>query len=457
MLLFLFYMKIFVIIQYIYLHKIMLENYQLIITLIIFFATFWVMITEKAHRSVIAFFGAVVMGIMWTSFWYYTPESIIASIDFNTILLLLWMMVIVTELEKTWFLQYLAILVAKKTHGNTGLLLLWFAGLTSVLSMFLDNVTTIILVVPITLIVTKILKINPVPILLAEAVLSNIAWVGTLIWDPPNIIIGSAAWFSFTDFLFHTFPVVILIWFLVLLYIRHSHKKWFTTHEKGIKSIQKMDANKCLQNPIILRKTLIVLFSVILLFFIHEYIGLPASWVAMLGASALLLWVSPHKDPKSIFKKVELSVLVFFASLFVLVWWLEAVWILDILVDKISYFADKNIILTAIVILWSTALLSAFIDNIPMTVAMIPVIAMLEQQWIPGVEILWWALAFWVGFWWNISPIWSTAWVIIMWKAESNKTPVEMKQWLQIGIPSTLIALIVSSCILIIFAEYFMY
>ena len=434
----------------------MLENYQIIITLLIFFSTFWVMITEKAHRSVIAFFGAVVMGIIGTSFGFYSPENIIAAIDFNTILLLLGMMIIVTELEKTWFLQYLAVIVAKKTHGNTWLLLLGLAGLTSILSMFLDNVTTIILVVPITLIVTKILKINPVPILLAEAVLSNIAWVGTLIWDPPNILIGSAAWFSFTDFLLHTFPVVLLIWFLVLLYIRHSHKKWFITHDKWLKAIQKMDALQCLQNKIILKKTLIVLTCVILLFFVHEYIWLPASWVALLGASALLLWVSPHKDPKSIFKKVELSVLVFFASLFVLVWWLESVWVLDILVEKVSYFADKNILVTALVILWSTALLSAFIDNIPMTVAMIPVIALLEQQWISWVEILWWALAFWVGFWGNISPIWSTAWVIVMWKAESNKTPISLKQWLEIWIPSTLIALFVASCILIIFANYFM-
>lgn len=430
---------------------------NIFITLTIFFSTFWIMITEKAHRSVIAFFGAVIMWIVWVILWFYQPDEILNSIDFNTILLLLWMMIIVAELEKTGFLQYLAIKTAKITHGNTWNLLVSLSILTSVLSMFLDNVTTIILVVPVTLLITKIIKINPIPILMAEAILSNIAWVGTLIWDPPNILIGSAAWFSFLDFLTHSFPVVCITWIWVLFFLKHYYKNDLNDPQKWLKSLQKMDPQKCITNKIILRKTLIVLIFVIILFFIHEYIHLAASWVALLWASFLLLWVSPHKDPKSIFKKVELSVIVFFVSLFVLVGWLEASGILEIIVDKIVYYAWINIIITALVILWLTAILSALIDNIPMTVAMLPVIVLLESKGIMWIEILWWALALGVWFWWNASPIWSTAWVIVLGKSESNKTPISMKQWLQVWIPSTLIALIISSCVLIIFSQYYMY
>ena len=415
------------------------------------------MITEKAHRSVIAFFGAVVMWIIWVILGFYSADEILQSIDFNTIMLLLWMMIIVAELEKTGFLQYLAIKTAKITHWNTWMLLVWLSFITSVLSMFLDNVTTIILIVPVTLIITKILKINPIPILMAEAILSNIAWVGTLIWDPPNILIGSAAGFSFIDFLTHSFPIVVVTWCGVLFFLRQYYKNHLDNPQKWLKALQKTDPVKCITNHIILRKTLIVLWCVIVWFFVHEFIGLSASAIALLWASFLLLWVSPHKDPKSIFRKVELSVLVFFISLFILVGWLEASWVLELIVDNIVYYASINLIITALVILWATAILSALIDNIPMTVAMLPVIILLESKWIQWVEILWWALALWVWFWWNASPIWSTAWVIVLWKSESYKTPIYMIEWLKVWIPATLISLIVSSIVLTTFSYFYMY
>lgn len=434
----------------------MLDSFHIIISLIIFFATFWVMITEKAHRAVIAFFGAVIMWVVWSLLWFYEWINILHSIDFNTILLLFGMMVIVAELEKTGFFQYLAIKTAKKTEWNLWYLMVALWGLTSFLSMFLDNVTTIILVVPVTLIITKILKLNPVPILMAEAILSNIGWVGTLIWDPPNIIIGSAAWFWFNTFLIHSLPVVLIVWSIVLWFLRYYYRNEFNHPKKWMKSLMKMNENKCIKNSIILKKTLIVLITIICMFFIHEYIHMSASSVALLWAAVLLLWVSPHKDPKSIFKKVELSVLVFFTSLFVLVWWLENAGVLELLVENISVYAQENILLTALIVLWGTAILSAIIDNIPMTVAMIPVIWLLQAKGIIWVDLLWWALVFGVGFWWNASPIWSTAGVIVMWKAESNKTPIAVKDWLRVWIPSTFLSLSIASLALMVFDTFFM-
>lgn len=433
----------------------MFEHINIIISIIIFLATFWVMITEKAHRAVIAFFGAVIMAVVGNWLGFYSWDEILNSIDFNTILLLFGMMVIVAELEKTWFFQYLAIKTAKKTGWNLWYLIVALWGLTSVLSMFLDNVTTIILVVPVTLIITKLLKLNPIPLLMSEAILSNIGWVGTLIWDPPNIIIGSAAWFSFNTFITHSFPVVFIVWFFILGYLRYYYRDEFNHSQKWLKTLMKMEAKNCIQSPIVLRKTLIVLWIVIGLFLIHEYVHMSASAVALLWAAWLLLWVSPHKDPKSIFKKVELSVLVFFVSLFVLVWWIEQAWVLDIFIENIAHYAQENILLTALILLWWSAIISALIGNIPMAVAMIPVIWLLQSKGISWVNILWWALVFWVWFWANSLPMWSAAGLIVFWKLESNKTPITVKDWIKVWIPVTFLSLSIASLALMIFDKYF--
>ena len=433
----------------------MFEYINIIASGVIFLATFWVMITEKAHRSVIAFFGAVVMAIVWNWLWFYESHAILNSIDFNTILLLFGMMLIVAELEKTGFFQYLAIKTAKKTKWNLWYLMVSLWALTSVLSMFLDNVTTLILVVPVSLIITKLLKLNPIPILMSQAILSNIGWVWTLIWDPPNIIIGSAAGFWFNTFILHAFPVVFVVWCIVLLFLRYFYRNEFNHPQNWFKALMRMDASKCIQCPIILRKTLIVLTLVIILFFIHEVIHMSASAVAMLWWAGLLLWVSPHKDPKSIFKKVELSVLVFFVSLFILVWGIEQAGVLNFLVDIITQYAQKDILFTALIILWGSAILSAVIWNIPMAVAMIPVISMLQVNGIQDINLLWWALVFWVGFGCNATPIWSAAGLIVLWKSESNKTPIDIVHWMKIWIPVMIFSLIIASLALILFTEFF--
>ncbi|MCP4523149.1 MAG: ArsB/NhaD family transporter [Candidatus Gracilibacteria bacterium] len=435
----------------------MFENINIWISGLIFLATFWVMITETAHRAVIAFFGAIIMAIVGNSLGFYSYDLVLLSIDFNTILLLLGMMIIVAELEKTGVFQYLAIKTAKKTKGNMWYLIVALGALTSILSMFLDNVTTIVLVVPVTLIMTKLLKINPIPILMAEALLSNIGGVATLIGDPPNILIGSEAGFSFNMFLTHSFPVVLISWISVLFLLRYYYKDELIQPKKGLKSLMKMNEIKCIKDTLVLQRTVITLLCVIFLFFVHEFIELSAASVALLGAATLLLWVSPHKDPKSIFKKVELSVLVFFVSLFILVGGIEHAGVLDTLVNLITQYAEKDILLTALAILWGTAFLSAIIDNIPMTVAMLPVLAMLEAKGIPGVHILWWALVFGVGFGGNASPLGSTTGVIVVGKLESNKTPITTRQWIKVGLPATFISLIIASIALILFQDFFKY
>lgn len=322
--------------------------------------------------------------------------------------------------------------------------------------MILDNVTTIILVAPITLIITKILHFNPVPLLMSQAILSNIAWVGTLVGDPPNIIIWSAAGFHFIDFLIYSLPVVIVAWFAALAYIlAHCHGE-NKVKPKYIEKLMDIKARKSIIKPIILKKSLIILSGVIVLFFFHHMLHIPASMVALLWAALILLLVAPHDNPQKYLKKLELSVFLFFTSLFVLVGGLEAGWVLDYFAELMSAGVEKNIVLTAIVLLWGAAILTAIIDNIPMTIAMVPIIGFFESQWIAGTNIFWWALVFGVGFGANISPIGSSANLVVMAKLELAGKKIHNKDWMRLWVPVAFLWLSAASAVLMLFWNYFM-
>jgi len=396
------------------------------------------------------------MALIWDMLWFYTLMQVKDSVDYNTLLLLWWMMVLVAVMEKTWVFEYLAITIAQKTHGSYWLLLVSLWVLTTLLSMILDNVTTIILIAPITLTIAKILHFNPVPLLMSQAILSNIWGVGTLVWDPPNIIIWSAADFHFITFLMYSLPVVVVVWILALWYILTGCYRENKVKPKYIHKLMDIKARKTIIKPIILKKCLVILSLVVFLFFVHHILHLPASGIALFWAASILLLVAPHDNPQKYLKKLELSVFLFFSSLFVLVWWLEAAWVLDYLASLIAWWVEHNIVLTAIIILWTTALLSSVVDNIPMTIAMIPIIGFLESQWIQGTDILWWALVFWVGFWGNITPLGSTANIVVMAKLELAGERLHTKDWMKTWVPIAFISLSVTSAALMLFGNYFM-
>lgn len=422
----------------------------------IFVITFIGIISEKIHRSIIAFAGALIMAIVWNALGFYSFSEVQNSVDYNTLLLLWWMMIIVAVMQKTGLFEYLAVKIAQKTHGSYWLLLVSLGLLTTVLSMILDNVTTIILIAPVTLIITKILHFNPVPLLMSQAILSNIWWVGTLVGDPPNIIIGSAADFHFVTFLTHSLPVVIIVWIIAVLYILHQCRKDNKIKPKYIEKLMELNAKESITKPIVLTKSLIVLGIVVCLFFTHHMLHIPAAVVALMGAASILILVAPHDNPQKYLKKLELSVFLFFTSLFVLVGGLEAGGVLDYFASLIAGGVEKNMILTAIIVLWATALLSSVVDNIPMTIAMIPIIVYLESQGIQGTNILWWALVFGVGFGGNITPIGSTANVVVMAKLELAGEKIHIKDWMKTGVPVAFISLSITTVALLVFGSYFM-
>lgn len=403
------------------------------ISLVIFIVTFGLIVTEKVHRTVIAFFGAVVMVLFGILGDFYHPSDAIKAIDFNTIGLLMGMMVLIAILEKTGAFQYLGIFVAKKTKGNPWLLVVALGTLTTVLSLILDNVTTIILIVPVTIVITKILKINPIPILMAEALLSDTGGVATLVGDPPNIMIGSAAGFSFNDFLTHSLPIVFVAWIATLFTLKFVYRKEMQEKPQNIDQLVKMNEKEAIEDPKTLKIIVGILCLVVALFFLHNKLHLAPSMVALIGAALALICVSPCKDPQKVLEKAELSVLVFFAALFVLVGGLEHAGVLEYFADMIIGGAADNILLTAIIVLWASAVLSALVDNIPFTVAMIPVIASLQANGVEDVNLLWWALALGVGFGGNGSPIGSTANVIVVSKSEQTGDPITFKKWFKSG------------------------
>lgn len=422
------------------------------VSVVIFTVTFILIVTEKIHRTVIAFVGAMTMLVAGMVMGFYDVEQAMHAVDFNTIGLLAGMMAIVAVLETTGVFQYLGILTAKKTKGNPWYLIVALGALTSVLSMILDNVTTIILIVPVTIIIARMLKISPTPLLIAEAILSNVGGTATLVGDPPNIMIGSAAGFSFNAFLTHSLPVVIAVWFATLAVLRVVYKKEIAESPQNIDQLMKMNEKEAIEDPRTLKIILGVLALVVCLFFVHHTLHIPPSMVALIGAALTLILVAPTKDPQKILEKLELSVLVFFAALFVLVGGLENSGVLEVFATMLTEGAEKDIVMTAIIVLWASALLSALVDNIPFTVAMIPVIAALGASGV-DVNLLWWALVFGVGFGGNATPIGSSAGVIVTSKSQQTDSPISFIQWVRVGGVVTVVGLLITTGLILLFNE----
>ena len=426
-----------------------------LISTVIFVITFFFILTERIHRTVIGLFGAMAMIVTGTLLDFYHPEEALAAIDFNTIGLLFGMMILVALMERTGVFQYLGIITAKWSKGSPWLLMVALGTITAVLSMILDNVTTIILIVPVTIIIAETLKINPMPILMAEALLSNIGGTATLIGDPPNIMIGSAAAFTFNDFLTHSLPIVVVAWLATLVVFRFVYAKQIAMKPENIEHLAAMNERDAIKDPATLKKLLAVFALTIALFFMHSMVHLPPAIVALIGAALALIVVSPKTDPQHIIERCELSVLLFFGSLFIIVGGLEHAGILEMAAQYLIAGATENLLVTALIILWASAILSAMVDNIPLTVAMIPIIGYLAASGV-DVDLLWWALVFGVGFGGNGSPIGSSAGVIVVAKSEKTDNPITFISWIKQGVPTMVVSLIVVSIGLVAFTEFWM-
>jgi len=409
---------------------------------VIFLLTYVGILSERIHRTTVAVVGAVAMVIAGTWMHFYGEAEAVTAIDIDTITLLFGMMVLASILQRTGLVQYLAIVVAKAARGEPWRLMVMLGLFAAFVSMLMDNVTTIIIVAPVTLSIADVLGISAVPFLISQAVLSNIGGVATLIGDPPNILIASAADLSFNDFLVHLGPVVLVSLVVVQALLLFLFRRQLRVTPSGLEGLARLDARRALLDPKTARKVLLVLAVTILLYLVHDLVCLGPGLVAVVGAGMGLLWVRPPVE--EILRDVHWDVLIFFLCLFVIVGGLEAAGVLGLIAEAIAQLTAHGMAFAALSVLWVSAIMSAVVDNIPFTIAMIPVIAALGAH---GVNVLplWWALALGAGFGGNGTPIGSTAGIVTVSMSAGGDTPVTFRMWLKSGSLAALASCIVAS------------
>ena len=308
-----------------------------VLSSLIFLTSLALIFSEKIHRSIVAIAGGVFIVGLGKKLCFYSEEAALEAIDFNTLGLLLGMMILVAMLEPTGFFQYIAVWAARVSGGKPVRLFVLLGSITTVLSMFLDNVTTVVLIAPVTILICEILGMSPLPFLISEALLSNTGGVATLVGDPPNVLIGSAAGLSFNDFLIHSLPIVAVVWFATLFFLRFLFRDELSKQPGNAQAVMSLNPAESLDDPKTARRVLIILGAAILLFFVHHSLHISPSFIAVTAAAVALLWVQP--DIQDIFKRVEWSVLIFFSSLFVMVGGLEAVGFTNVTITPV--FFDK--------------------------------------------------------------------------------------------------------------------
>ncbi|SJZ48338.1 ArsB/NhaD family transporter [Selenihalanaerobacter shriftii] len=407
---------------------------------IIFSGTYWFIITEKLHKATIALFGAALMVL----FKILTQEEAFHYVDFNTIGLLIGMMIIVAITKRTGLFQYLAIKAAKSANGDPVKILVSFSIVTAISSALLDNVTTVLLMAPVTLLITDSLEVNPTPYLITQILASNIGGTATLIGDPPNIMIGSATDLGFLDFVINLAPVVIVIFVVIILILKKLYGKDLSVSEDIKRKISEFDEDKALQDKQLLIKSIVVLGITILGFAFHQTLGLESAIIALFGASLLL--VLSNLDPEKVLEDVEWPTIFFFGGLFVIVGGLEAVGIIEEIAYQVMEFTQGDLVLMALLILWVSALASTVIDNIPFVATMIPIIkAMSEVGAGLETEPLWWALALGACLGGNGSLVGASANVVVAGIADKHDNPISFTNYLKVGFPLMLLMIVISS------------
>lgn len=421
-------------------------NQHLIIGVLVFLFTYVVIISEKINRTTIAMFGASLILVFNVA----KQEVAFEHIDFNTIFLLIGMMIIVSIMKKTGIFEYLAIFLAKLVKGEPWKIVVLFSVFTGISSAVLDNVTTMLLMVPVTIVIAEKLEVSPIPFLMPEVLIANIGGTATLIGDPPNIMIGSAANLGFNDFLFNLSPIVVVITIFSLIILRFIYKKKLYCEESSKQAIMNMDENLAIKDKKLLLKSLTVLGITVLGFLTHQILGYESATVALFGAGFLLL--ISGVDPEEIFMEIEWQTIFFFASLFILVGALSEIGVIEFLAGKMIELTGGNLFFTTMAILWGSAIASAFLDNIPFVATMIPLIQDMGKLTGMNTTPLWWALALGACLGGNGTMIGASANVILGGLLKKDGYKLSFFDFMKIGFPIMLFSILISAIYL-----YFVY
>jgi len=469
---------------------------EAILVLLVFLIAFALILGEIVDRVLAAWGGAVGMllvGTYYNSLTWCTggghgeagavcQNNLFEAIDFNVIGLLLGMMIFAGMLEISGFFEFVAIKATKLSGGDPWKLVFYLGTFTTVISVFIDNVTALILIAPVTLKICSKIKINPIPPLIALAIFSNTGGVATLVGDPPNVLIASytsaRGWgFGFMSFIEHLTPLAIIAWGATLWYMHRHFKKWREIKPQNVEEIINEDEWAAVQNDTLMYRTLGALAVTVVMFAAVELLHLDLEISAVsLGGAGIAMSISmigvPHEkrmDIHEVVHKVEWGALLFFAGLFVMVGGLEAMGYLEAIANMIfdnfgpSGSISQNEVVLVIVLIWVSAIASAVVDNIPFCAAMLPVIEQLgtlsidPETGIAAVNVipLYWALAIGCGFGGNATPIGSSANVMTIAISERGGHKISTKEWLAVGVPVMLITCTIGSIVVALFYGHF--
>jgi Na+/H+ antiporter NhaD/arsenite permease-like protein len=394
--------------------------------------------SERFDRTKVALVGAVLVLITQTI----DQEHAIESIDFNTIGLLAGMMLMVRLTETTGVYNWLAIRAGQLSRGRPLAVVISLATTTAVLSAFLDNLTTILLVVPITFLLADALDIDPIPLVIIEIIVSNIGGTATLIGDPPNIIIAGATDLSFTDFIVNLAPIALIAFVAVTAFLYAVYRPRLQSDPKARARVMALDARRSIEDRDELMRTAPILVATIVVFFLHKAIGLEPATVALAGATAMLL--TTRQPLEDALRGIEWPTLFFFLGLFVMVGALEETGAIKEIADGIGTLTDGDRTAEILGIAWVSVLGSGLVDNIPFTATMIPVVEQL-QTGNGGDDAYWWALAIGACFGGNATLIAAAANVAAAGMSARAGRPIGFMTFLKAGVPATLLSMILAT------------
>lgn len=414
-----------------------------IISIVVFVAVMALVVSEKIHRALAALLGAVVLLVIGIIDFSAGMESI----DFNTLGVLCGMMMFVAIVKESGLFEFVAIKSAKACKGNPWLIMIAFAVITAVFSAFLDNVTTVLLIGPMTIMLCKTLDINPVPFLLVEIIMSNIGGTATLIGDPPNIMIGSEAGLSFAQFIMVNAPIVVVIMVVLLVIFRFMYGRHLAVDEKNRLNIMELSAEDAIIDKALFRKSVVMIVLVAIAFMLHGVFNLETSVIALTAAAVIIL--ISGRDIEVAIEGIEWGTIGFFLGLFMVVGGMEHTGVIEMLGNAIVDATGGNVVLMMIVILWASAILSSILDNIPFVATMIPIIMVMEAS---GIDVypLWWALSLGACLGGNGTLVGASANVVLSGIANKEGYNITFMSFTKVAFPLMLVTVALSTIYLLI-------
>ena len=400
-----------------------------IISIIVFVAVMALIVSEKVHRTTAALSGAVLLilaGII-------TFDTGVEHIDFNTLGVLVGMMMFVAVIKGSGIFEYLAVKAAKVAKGNPWIIMILFSLITAILSAFLDNVTTVLLIGPVTYTVCRVLlDINPLPFFITEIIASNVGGTATLIGDPPNIMIGSAANLSFFDFLIYDGPAVLIILVACIAMFYFLYGRKLTVEEDKKNAVMALNENDAIHNPTLFKKSVVMIILVAIAFVAHGAFHIEPSVIALTSAAVMLL--ISGTDIETIMVDVEWSTIGFFAGLFVVVGGLAETGVINMMAYALIDLTGGDMMITIIVLVWASAIISSFLDNIPLVATLIPIIITMEST---GMDVmpLWWAVSLGACLGGVGTLIGASANVVMASISARNGYPITFIEYLKVGFP----------------------